>query len=74
MKFLSNFIALFFRNLFNSTRRDTRMLGGGEFWRNEFFDTNPATARNENDMTGDLNYRTGRFDSGNDPIGWYADE
>ena len=29
---------------------------------------------NGSDLIGDHNFRTGRADSGNDPIGWYEDD
>lgn len=28
----------------------------------------------DSDLIGDYNFRTQRFDSGNDPAGWYEDE
>jgi hypothetical protein len=39
----------------------------------------PSAAQDErpiqdSDLIGDYNFRTQRFDSGNDPAGWYEDE
>ena len=72
MRVLTNFVFLFVKHFGQSLHdQEQPKLFSTPLSRDEPSDTNAAITRGDNDIAGELNYRTGKFDAGTDPLGWY---